>query len=217
MNGIIKSDWSFQNGLRGSEVRAMPSSMVHLLAAYKYDPKASTPFLIGSIVPDIIKGWEEKDRNHLRDREDRQGTLCELAHTMDLQYDFQKGILFHLFIDYKWDINLREEFTRRYEGYTWFKPYRHELSLVGSWLYHHTDWSKKVWEELMSYPLEQIENNEYDKYEIKDFLARNYKWHDENYIGSSLFFTPELVEKFTNEAVNEFRDWLDKIVKIVNR
>lgn len=190
----------------------MPSAMVHLLAAYKYNSNPSTEFLIGSITPDVIKGWKEKDRNHLRDREDRPRALKELAHGMDLHDDYSLGLLFHLYTDYEWDIGPREEFIKDYEGYTWFEPYRHEIALVGAWLYHHTDWSERVWRELMSYPLGNLKNNEYDITEIEKYIARNYSWHKDNAIGPSLVFTPELIEKFTGRAVLNFRDWLDKSI-----
>lgn len=190
----------------------MPSSMVHLLAAYKYNPNASKEFLIGNIAPDVIKGWKEKDRNHLRDREDRLGALRELAYRMDLQDDYSMGILFHLYLDYKWDIDPREKFTKEYEGYTWFEPYRHEIALAGAWLYHHTDWSERVWKELMAYPLEKLKNNEYDIDEIEKHIALNYSWHSDNDIGPSLFFTPELIEEFTSRVVLEFKDWLEEII-----
>lgn len=190
----------------------MPSSMVHLLAAYKYNPEASMEFLIGNIVPDIIKGWKEKDRNHLRDREDRPGALRELASTLDLQDDYDKGILFHLYLDYKWDTEPREEFIKDYEGYTWFDPYRHEIALSGAWLFCHTEWSDRVWKELLAYPLENLKNNEYDKNEIRKFIAQNYMWHKNNAIGPSLFFTPELIEEFTSKVAIEFRDWLGEYI-----
>lgn len=67
--------------------------MVHLLTAYKYDPKASVAFLVGNIVPDIISEWQEKDRIHLRDGPDRLCTLKELAETKNMRNDFEKGII----------------------------------------------------------------------------------------------------------------------------
>ena len=194
----------------------MPSSMVHLLAAYKYNSEASIEFLIGNIVPDIIKGWKEKDRNHLRDREDRLEALTELADTMDLRDDYNRGILFHLFLDYKWDIDTREEFIKSYEGFTWFEPYRHEIALSGAWLYRHTDWSERVWKELMSYPLVNLKSDEYDKNELERFIARNYSWHKDNDIGPSLYFTPEIIEEFTSRVAVEFNDWLEEINRIDN-
>lgn len=57
----------------------MPSSMVHLLTAYKLNPVASITFLIGNIVPDIVNEWKENDRIHLRDMSDRRGALEELV------------------------------------------------------------------------------------------------------------------------------------------
>ena len=187
----------------------MPSSMVHLLTAYKFNPDASTTFLVGNIVPDIVNEWKEKDRLHLRDRLDRIGALEELACTMNLHDDFDLGILLHLFVDYKWDTNPREKFIKGYEGYTWFHPYRHEIALSGVWLYNHTEWSKRVWEEMMSCPLELFENSHgYEKEDIAEFISHNYKWHEENDIGPSSFFTPDLIEVFTSEVALEFGNWL---------
>lgn len=123
----------------------MPSSMVHLLTAYKYNPDASISFLVGNIAPDTVKEWKEKDKNHLRDRPDRLRALEEFACTVNVQDDIDLGILLHLFVDYMWDTYPREDFIKGYEGYTWFHPYRQEIALSGAWLYNHTDWSKRVW------------------------------------------------------------------------
>jgi len=35
----------------------MPSSMVHLLTAYKYDPNASVLFWVSNIAPDCVQEW----------------------------------------------------------------------------------------------------------------------------------------------------------------
>jgi|LSQX01.3.fsa_nt_gb hypothetical protein len=187
----------------------VPSSMVHLITAYKYNKDVSMTFLVGNIVPDIVKEWKEKDRIHLRDREDRLFALEELAGTLNLQDDFKLGILLHLFLDYKWDTYPRVDFIMGYEDYTWFHPYRHEMALVGGWLYHHTDWSKGLWEEMKACPLDEFENSQgYNKEEIAKFISHNYEWHEENDIGPSSFFTPELIEEFTSEAADDFRSWL---------
>ena len=41
----------------------MPSSMIHLFAAKKYDPNATIDFLIGNVSPDTVKDrdwkWDE--------------------------------------------------------------------------------------------------------------------------------------------------------------
>ena len=162
------------------EVRAIPSSMVHLLTAYKYNQDSSTAFLIGNIAPDIIQGWKEKDRDHLRDRPDRLKALEELTGTMNLEDDFELGIVLHLYLDYRWDTFPREEFIKGYEGLTWFDPYRYEIALSGAWLYNHMDWSKRIWLEMMAYPLETLVNSKgYKKEDIAEFLERNYKWHEE--------------------------------------
>jgi len=45
----------------------MPSLMIHLLTAYKYNPKASTAFWIGNIAPDSVSERNEKDKSHFRE------------------------------------------------------------------------------------------------------------------------------------------------------
>jgi hypothetical protein len=188
----------------------MPSSMIHLLAAYKYDPKSSVAFFIGNIVPDIISEWKEKDRSHFRDRKDRLNALKELANTININDDFNRGVLLHLYLDYKWDTYPMKKFKEGFEKDTWFRPYRYEISLAGAWLYHNRDWSKDLWEKIISCPMTSYENNfGYEKEDIYNFLSRSYKWHRDNKIGPSLFFTPDFIEVFTDNVVNEFKDWLD--------
>ena len=137
----------------------MPSSMIHLLAAYKYDPKSSVAFFIGNIVPDIISEWKEKDRSHFRDRKDRLNALKELANTININDDFNRGVLLHLYLDYKWDTYPMKKFKEGFEKDTWFRPYRYEISLAGAWLYHNRDWSKDLWEKIISCPMTSYENN----------------------------------------------------------
>jgi hypothetical protein len=44
--------------------------------------------------------------------------------------------------------------------------------------------------------------------DIAQFISHNYKWHEENDIGPSSFFTPDLIEVFTSEVALEFGNWL---------
>jgi hypothetical protein len=187
----------------------MPSLMIHLLTAYKYNSKASASFFLGNIVPDTVSDWKEKDKTHFRDRPDRLAALRELAVSIDLSNELNHGILLHLFLDCRWDASPMHNFIENYKGDSWFKVHRQETALAGSWLFHHTSWSRRVWEEMLTCPMSVYENAPgVIKENVDDFLRRNCKWHLENNIGPSTVFTPDFVEEFTSDTVVEFRKWL---------
>lgn len=189
----------------------MPSSMIHLLTAYKYNPNASVDFWIGNIAPDTAAcDWKEKDRTHFRDRKDRLNALRELAFTMDLDEDLNKGILLHLFLDYCWDTSPMSNFIDDFKEGNWFPVYRHEISLATGWLFHHTDWGKSIWEEMMACPMSVYENvHGLVKEDVTDFINSGSKWHIENNIGPSTAFTPDFIEEFTSKVVTDFKNWLE--------
>lgn len=191
----------------------MPSSMIHLLAAYKYDSKLPVKFLVGNLIPDSISEWKAKDRAHLRDKEDRYRALKELAASLDVKNDLHVGILLHLFLDYKWDRNPMKKFMDNYSGENCFEAYRHEIALASAWYYHHTQWSIQAWNEMELCPKTIYENiNGYVTEDIANFIIRNKKWHQENPIGPSTVFSTEFIEEFTSEVVVEFRSCLKQYV-----
>ncbi|HEY5584921.1 MAG TPA: hypothetical protein VIK78_10570 [Ruminiclostridium sp.] len=190
----------------------MPSLMIHLLTAYKYNPNASVAFWIGNIAPDSVSDWKEKDKTHFRDRLDRLDALRELAFTMNLCDDFSKGILLHLYLDYYWDSYPMRNFIENYKEGNWFPIYRNETALAGGWLFHHTQWSKTVWDEMIAYPILEHENSHgIVKENVADFINRNNKWHVENNIGPSSVFTPDFIEEFTSKVAIDFKNWLENI------
>jgi hypothetical protein len=188
----------------------MPSLMIHLLIAYKCNPNASTAFWIGNIAPDSVSGRKEKDKSHFRDRVDRRYALRELAHNIDLNDDYAKGVLLHLFLDYYWDSYPMRDFIDNFKDVNWFTNYRHEIALAGDWLFHHTEWSRKVWNEMIEYPLsEYSEVHGIIKEDVADLIIRNYKWHIENNIGPSSAFTPEFIDEFSDKVAIDFKSWLN--------
>jgi hypothetical protein len=183
--------------------------MIHLLTAYKYNPNGSAQFWIGSVAPDLISERTEKDKTHFRDRLDRPSALMDLAQTMDLNNDLNKGILLHLIADYYWDTGAMQNFIENWKDGSWFLPYRQEIALAGAWLFHHKDWSKKVWNEMLEYPISNCK----DKHgiitgDLNAFINRSYKWHSESDIGPSQYFTPDFVEEFTSRVALDFKEWL---------
>jgi len=190
----------------------MPSLMIHLLTAYKYNPNSAATFWIGNIAPDSVSEREEKDKTHFRDRADRPNALRKLACTLNLYDDFSKGILLHLFLDYYWDSYPMHNFIETYKEGNWFPAYRHEIALAGCWLFHHTRWSKTVWDQMIAYPMLKYENvNGIVKGDITDFVKRNARWHAENKIGPSSVFTPDFIEEFTSKVAVDFKNWLKTV------
>jgi hypothetical protein len=190
----------------------MPSLMIHLLTANKYNPEATVPFWIGNIAPDSVSEREEKDKTHFRDRTDRIDALRELAQNIDLQDDFSRGLLMHLFLDYCWDSYPMSNFIKSYTNGNWFPAYRHEIALAGCWLFHHSVWGKSIWNQMIAWPMPQYNNvNGIVRGDMTDFIKRNAMWHAENNIGPSSVFTPDFVEDFTTKVAVDFRKWLQTI------
>lgn len=190
----------------------MPSLMMHLQTAYKCNKESSTAFFIGNLAPDSISTWKEKDKSHLRDREDRLQVLIKLAEGYKDQSDMDQGILLHLYLDYKWDIGPMKSFIEGYKGESWLQAYRHEIGLASAWLYHHTNWSQRVWDEMESYPTSLYKNTYgFDKEEIARLISNNHSWHSENNIGPSTFYPPDFTEEFTSKIAIEFGEWLDNL------
>lgn len=188
----------------------MPSLMIHLLTAYKYHPNAPVLFYLGNIVPDSVDDWKEKDKTHFRDQTDRLCALRGLAINMDLRDDFSKGILLHLFLDFYWDTYPMHNYIENYDGDNWLLAYRHETALAGAWLFHHTKWSKKLWDEMLACPkLAYEKGHGVAKENVADFVERNFKWLVENNIGPSSVFTPDFIEEFTDKVAVDFKNWLE--------
>jgi hypothetical protein len=180
------------------------------MTAYKYNPNSGGLFWIGNIAPDCISGWKEKDRLHLRDREDRLNALGEMALTADLHDDLSRGIILHLYLDYKWDISsFKRYFEEHRDDDNWLLNYRNEISLASAWYYHHLEWSRQVWDDMMECTEFICDKNfGYSSKDITDYIHRVYKWHDENNIGPSSVYDPDFIEEFTDKAMTDFRNWL---------
>ena len=100
----------------------------------------------------------------------------------------------------------------RYKEDDWFPIYRHEIALAGGWLFHHTEWSKKIWGEMVDCPASEYQNvRGILKEDVAYFINRNSKWHVENNIGPSDVFTPKFIEEFTSQVAINFKRWLEEI------
>jgi len=43
--------------------------------------------------------------------------------------------------------------------------------------------------------------------DVKDFVSRNNKWHNDNVTEASPAFPPDLIDRFTTQTAKEFIEW----------
>lgn len=192
----------------------MPSALIHLLTGRNFKRDAGIPFFVGNVAPDCVSEREIKDHTHLRDRTDRQAALTELRDSMDLDDEYQLGALLHLYTDMLWDSGPQKAYKDAYpevSGNDWFKPYRYEISLASSYLFHNTEWGEPLWREMLDCPAKTFDSlSDFPADAVRGYLTRNYKWHYENDIGPSPAFPPETVERFCRDAAESFAEFLKK-------
>ena len=191
----------------------MPGSMIHLIVAKKVNPDGNTRFYLGNIAPDAVVDWHDKDITHFRNLSDRRPSLISLA--KETKDDFAEGVLLHLYFDWKWDIIIRQKFIDK-TGNNWFSPYRYELSLAGSYAFHHTEWAEQLWNDM-----DLLESTNYGAtprasiVDVKDFVSRNKRWHNENILTPSAAFPPDVISNFTTQIAEEYKgefcDYQDKV------
>lgn len=190
----------------------MPATMMHLLAAKLLWPEGSTPFFLGSILPDCLDCDREwKDRVHFRSipQEERLAALITLAKELDLDRDFDFGALFHLYLDYLWDNGPQSAHRKSYTGSAWFVDYRKELSRAGNRVAQRMPWSRELWESLRDPDPSLYENSfHFPEEEIRIFLEKNYLWHTTERLPASEIFTDQLVDHFSQRAKRAFVGFL---------
>ncbi len=185
----------------------MPGLMIHLLTAHKVRPEGSTLFWVGNLAPDAVSDWRAKEVKHLRSLPDRSGALAALASKTDPQNDFDEGQLLHLFLDWKWDLQVRAPYMEQ-TGEGWFPLYRNEIRLSSSYAFHHTPWARRVWDEVEAYdPSLYGKIDGAEAADLKSLIHYNYVWHLENNIGPSPAFSPEMLERFTDQVAEDYKVW----------
>jgi len=190
----------------------MPSAMIHLEIAKKYDTNASTLFLLGNLAPDCIDIREIKDHTHFRDRTDREEALEELKAATDLSNPFHKGILLHLFADRRWDAHAQSKYKHFFGGdRELFKQYRHEIGIASAYLYKHRDWADPAWTAMRDLPLSMYASSpDFPPEAIHDYLTINQGWHQKLDCEPSELFPMSFINTFTDETADLFTKWLEK-------
>jgi hypothetical protein len=120
--------------------------------------------------------------------------LSQFAKSIEKNERFSEGILLHLFVDWKWDEDLRQQYIRNYGFDDWFLPYRSEIGLLSAQLYHYYGWSKKVWEDMLSCNISKFTKNDVIRSEnIIDFIERANNYHIKNPLAQPSFYTVEAI------------------------
>jgi len=190
----------------------MPSSMVHLMIAYDYNPGPPAEFWVGNIAPDCIDNRAESDKFHLRCSKDREQALRGFAKTINKDDLFAEGILLHLFVDWKWDDDLRQQYIKYCNSGDWFQPYRNEIGLLSARLYHDNLWSGKVWNEMISSDIPKYnKTKEISSENILSILKRANTYHIDNPSATPVFYSVESVIDFTGKTAEDYRKWRNTI------
>ena len=184
----------------------MPSSMLHLIVAKNVNPNANIAFYIGNLAVDAIKGSRAKANAHFENILDMEGTLKELALTAS--DDYSKGILLHLYVDWKWKTVYMTDFAKKM-GEAWFLQYREEIGKITAYAFHNTYWAHDLYEQLERWDYDGFVETEFIKKEnVKDYIRSSRKWHMENKLEPSTVFPPELIEIFAGNTAMDFSKWL---------
>ena len=186
---------------------------MHLLTGRYFRSDGSIPFFVGTVAPDCVGERELKDRTHLRDRNDRHEAIIELKNGMDLCDDYQLGALLHLYTDMLWDEGPQKAYKDSYPepDNAWFRPYRNEISLASSYIFHRSDWGEQLWRDMLECPDEHFDSlADFPAEAIRGYLTRNFKWHYENDVGPSAVYTPEAVDEFCRGAAKSFLQFLNQ-------
>lgn len=192
----------------------MPSTMIHLLAAYEISPNAQDLFWVGNFAPDYTNDRQFKDEIHFRNTSDRMEALRQLRKKIDSNNPFESGWLLHLFVDACWDEIMIPAFQQKYKNNSaykdWFIKYREETGLASYYLYHHIDWAPQIWAQILNADLSIIESElPINQYEIQWYRERVYRKHSESDINSvSLEYSKDRLLDFSRKTAHKYMEWL---------
>lgn len=189
----------------------MPSAMIHLLAARKYNENGSTAFFIGNLAPDSVEERVLKDKIHFRDQADRMQALEDFAKTLDLRDEFCIGYVLHLFLDLLWDQGPQAEHRRTFQDprESWFLTYREEIARATRSLYQILEWGAPLFDAMLRCPPESYSGVPSMPPElITQEIALKVYHHQNAGETPPSFFSNEMIESFTTSAAKLFRKWL---------
>ena len=184
--------------------------MIHLLVAYEISPKAPDLFWVGNFAPDYTNDRQLKDEIHFRNVSNRMEALGQLRKITNNNNPFESGWLLHLFVDTCWDEIMITEFQQKYRIQDWFVKYREETALASFYLYHHMDWTSKVWAQILKADLSSIPSElPITQCEAEWYRDRLYKRHSDSKMDSvSLEYNEELLLDFSRKTAQKYKEWI---------
>ena len=192
----------------------MPSSMVHLMTAYEYRPDSPAEFWVGNLAPDCIDDWKERDDFHLRTAQNKEQAFIDFAKNINKDDLFSEGMLLHLFVDRKWDDDLRQQYIKHFNSDDWFQSYRNEIGLLSARLFHDNSWSIKIWEDMLNCEISKYNKTKnisnisnISSVNILSILQRANKYHVDNPLAEPCFYSVEAIIDFTLKTAKDYLYW----------
>jgi hypothetical protein len=195
----------------------MPVSMIHLSIAKKIDPNSSIGFFVGCLAPDGTIKEELKDLAHLYIVPDREynitervindDALKEFALTVD--NDYTKGILLHIYADLMFPAFWIENTTMSVQDKDYMTKCKQESKIINSYAYHNSEWAKSLFNEMENWDYNDFIETEYImKEDVKWYIPYAHERTAMNKPTESLIFPQGLYDRFVNETVAGFDEWL---------
>ena len=190
--------------------------MVHLMVAYQYNPASPSEFWVGNIAPDCIDDRKEKDKLHFRDTLDRNQALRKFERSIGKDDLFMEGMLLHLFVDWKWDEDLLQQYILNSNSDDWFNQYRNEIGILSARLYHDNLWSADVWKDILNCDIPKFNTTEISSEGVLTILQQVNRYHIKNPLAKPLFYSLELINKFTAKTAEDYKNWKNAILLPAN-
>ena len=194
----------------------MPSPVVHFAVAKKVNPNAAIDFFIGNIAPDCVANNEWKNITHMRDALNMEEAIKTFASKMNVHNEYIKGMILHLFVDWKWIDTILSDYSKK-TGEGWYRKYTQELISIESYMFYHLNWVRELWEQLDLCDMHDfVETECITKEFIKSDINRVRKVKIERYnkqleqhinVMPSPAFPPSRIDQFANDTSADFIKW----------
>jgi len=193
----------------------MPRTTIHFLAAYKVNPNAGIDFHVGNIAPDTIRNENQKISFHFRDVTDRQQALNEFALKVNSQNEYLKGIILHLFVDWKWDTTILPQFVEKH-GDNWKQKYDEETLLVAIYAFRSNEWICEILKQMEVWDTSGYVETDYITAKEIGYFVKGWRkgLQSSKQREISTEFSPPVIERFMNDTIQEFKEWYSSLIFI---
>jgi len=192
----------------------MPGTGIHLLIAHALAPDASGMFFFGSYAPDFEQERVPKNRIHLRDEANRLEALTALRDSVDMEDDFARGWILHLFTDLLWDESLLAQYRYDYTSgdesrEDWFFPYRAEIGLTTGYLYNSQPWMDDVHAKTRAAGIAALRTSlPVDMEKLLWWKERVHQKYTDRTMDVALhYYTMPMLNAFTERVTKAWREW----------